>query len=161
MWVKAGNESDSQAPQVWSDNEAFVVNILSDFHAQSALLNPRSQPRNQPTFTRIEKLIEENEERFREKTEKLEAPLTQTDAELTALYALSPPIEAEEWTPKGTTTQADHQQSQQIRKSLRDLQLQLNNEIASLGRAIKLINIFTMPLLLLLIAIYVKRRHPR
>lgn len=147
MWVKAGNESDSQAPQVWSDNEAFVVNILSDFHAQSALLNPRSQPRNQPTFTRIEKLIE--------------APLTQTDAELTALYALSPPTETEEWTPKGTTTQADHQQSQQIRKSLRDLQLQLNNEIASLGRTIKLINIFTIPLLLLLIAIYVKRRHPR
>lgn len=161
MWVKEGNESDSQAPQVWSDNAAFVVNILSDFHAQSALLNPRSQPRIQPTFTRIEKLIEENEERFREKTEKLETLLAQTDAELTALYALSPPTETEEWTPNDTTTQADHQESQQIRKSLRDLQLQLNNEIASLGRTIKLINIFTIPLLLLLIAIYVKRRHPR
>jgi len=159
MWVKEGNEPDSQTPQVWSDNAAFVVNILSDFHAASALLNLRSQPRTQPTFTRIEKLIEESEKRFREKTEKLEALLAQTDAELTALYALSPPTETEEWTPNGTTTPAGHQESQQIRKSLRDLQLQLNNEISSLGRTIKLINIVTIPLLLLLIAIYVKRRR--
>ena len=54
-----------------------------------------------------------------------------------------------------------HQEKVKIRKELRDVQHQLNQDIENLGTRLKLINIFAVPLLLTIVVVGFRMRQAR
>ena len=163
FWVQQSNFFGQTVSTPFADNIDFILNTLENLGGSEALIGVRSRGTFARPFVKVQDIQVLAEERFREQEKRLQAQLEQTEIELSQLQtqgdslALSPEQEAaiDEFTEKRML----------IRKSLREVQFQLQRDIDELGNILKLINIVVAPLVLILIlflsAKLLRKRAPK
>ena len=155
LWVRVQAYFGQSIAQPFADNGSFFVNSVDALSGSSDLISIRSRGRFIRPFTVVQEMRHQAETAFREKEEQLQQQLVAAEQKLVALQnqrddsgnmlTLSPEQEAE------LTKFQD--QKLTIRKQLREVQHQLNQDINNLDMWLKVINIALVPALLTLFAI--------
>jgi ABC-type uncharacterized transport system involved in gliding motility auxiliary subunit len=163
FWVQSSNFFGQMVSTPFANNGDFIINTLENLSGSDGLIGIRSRATFDRPFTRVQAIRLIAEENFRAQEKRLQKQLEQTEKALAQLQipdnnvALSAEQEA---TINGFT-----EQRMAIRKSLREVQFQLQRDIEALGDILKLINIVLAPvvlvLLLLLIAKICRKRAPK
>jgi ABC-type uncharacterized transport system involved in gliding motility auxiliary subunit len=162
MWVQVQDFFGQRIPQPWADNATFTINALDNLSGSDALISVRSRGRFTRPFEVVTALQREAESSFRQKEEELQNRLAETDQKLAELQTNDDPQKTLELTPEQqATVQQFMQEKVKLRKELRDVRFQLNADIESLGRTLKLLNIVLVPavLTLLVLALWWWRRR--
>lgn len=157
LWVRTQKNPDGQrgiAP--FAENGSFVINAIDHLTGNPDLVAIRSRGILDRRFEKVETLRRQTEASLRKKAAELQEKLEATEKRMAQLESQTKD------TPNGLTAEqqrtleAFQQQRLAIRKDLRRLQHQLNEEIERLGNRIKWINILLVPLLLTLLALAAK-----
>jgi ABC-type uncharacterized transport system involved in gliding motility auxiliary subunit len=137
-----------------ANNADFVVNALDNLSGSEDLISLRSRGLSVRPFYRIINIRNKAEESYRAKEQELQGRLKGLQEKVSKLK-----INDEEGTQALLTTQQrrDFDQSRaellSVRKELRDVQLALRQDIERLDNILKVVNIWTMPVLVAIIAI--------
>ncbi len=151
LWVQVQNFFGQQIVSPWADNGSFLVNSVENFSGHPDLIEIRSQGRFNRPFERVEALRLDAEARFLEQQKRLEEELDATESKLVELEQLRGESDGAMFSDEQATELEKFQTEKLIiRKQLRDVQHQLDQDIESLGMQLKLINIFFVPLLIFL-----------
>lgn len=163
FWIRIRRLFDINIPQTIANNGDFVINSLENLSGSTDLISLRSRGEYERPFTRVERLRREAESRFRDEEQRLREKLTETEERIRQLRE-----EGEGSSQILTPQQAREiekfkQERLNTRKQLRAVQHNLQQSIESLGRNIKVINIFLVPILavLLSVAVHVLRARRR
>ncbi len=153
FWIRIRKLFDISIPQTIANNGDFVINSLENLAGSTDLISLRSRGEYQRPFTRVERLRRDAESRFRDEEQRLREKLTETEERIRKLR-----VEGE-----GSSQILTPQQAREIekfnlerlntRKQLRAVQHNLQQSIDALGRNLKLINIFVVPVLAVVISI--------
>jgi ABC-type uncharacterized transport system involved in gliding motility auxiliary subunit len=147
LWVRQQNLFGQRVSQAWANNGDLVWNALDNLAGSGDLISIRGRASFTRPFDRVEALRRSAEDRFRAKEQELEQQLQDTEQKLAALESgraessevlLSPEQEQE--------LQRFQGEKLRIRKELRDVRLQLDQDIRALGNEIKVANIVVVPL---------------
>jgi gliding motility-associatede transport system auxiliary component len=147
MWVRVQNFFGQRVPSAIANNGDLVANALDNLGGSSDLISVRGRATFNRPFDRVEALRRNAEDRFRAKEQQLEEELKSTEQKLSQMQSskedqgsmiLSPEQEQE--------LERFKQEQVRIRKSLRDVRLQLNEEIQNLRRNLMILNIVVLPL---------------
>jgi ABC-type uncharacterized transport system involved in gliding motility auxiliary subunit len=159
LWIQVQNFFGQQIATPWADNGSFLINALENFSGHPELIQIRSQGRFNRPFDRVEDIRLAAEERFLEQQELLEAELQATESKLMDLERLRGEGDGAMFTDEQAKELENFQvEKLKIRKQLRDVQHQLDQDIESLGTHLKLINIFLVPVLICIFALIVAMR---
>lgn len=159
LWVQVQNFFGQQIVTPWSDNGSFLINSLEHMSGHPDLIEVRSQGRFNRPFTRVEALRRDAEERFLAEQEVLESELDSLETKLVELEQLRDEGDGALFTPEQEAELMKFQEEKlKIRKKLRDVQHQLDQDIEALGTQLKLINILLLPGLLMLYLLFAAAR---
>lgn len=164
LWVRQQNLFGQRVAQAWANNGDLVWNALDNLAGSNDLISIRGRASFTRPFDRVEALRRSAEDRFRAQEQELEQQLQTTEQKLAALESgraessevlLTPAQEGE--------LERFQQEKLRIRKGLRDVRLQLDQDIRALGNELKFTNIVIVPLifagLALLVAFWRRRRQ--
>lgn len=149
MWVQVQNFFGQQLANAFASNGAFVINALENLSGSSDLIAVRSRASFTRPFTRVDALRVQAESEYRETEQRLQSELADTERRLVELQStredtgnvlLSPEQQAE--------IDRFVDQRATIRRDLRAVQRNLDQDIEQLGTWLKVINIGFVPLLL-------------
>jgi ABC-type uncharacterized transport system involved in gliding motility auxiliary subunit len=147
MWVRMQNFFGQRVASAIASNGDLVSNALDNLGGSSDLISVRGRATFTRPFDRVEGLRRNAEDRFRAREQQLEEELKSTEEKLTQMQSrrddqssmiLSPEQEQE--------VERFKQEQLRIRKSLRDVRLELNEGIQKLRRNLMLLNIVVLPL---------------
>jgi len=153
LWVREQNFFGQRVAQAWASNGDLIANALDNLAGSSDLISVRGRATFTRPFERVDALRRDAEDRFRATEQQLEEELRATEEKLTALESqrndqssliLSPEQERE--------LQRFQDEKLRIRKQLRDVRLELDQDITRLGNTLKIVNIVVVPALFALIA---------
>jgi ABC-type uncharacterized transport system involved in gliding motility auxiliary subunit len=149
FWVQQSNFFGETVFTPFANNGDFILNMLENLSGSAKLIGIRSRGTFARPFTKVQAIQVVAEEKFREQEKRLQAQLEETEVQLEALQTEgdSLALSAEQ---ESAITQFTEQRIA-IRKSLRDVQFQLQRDIDELGDKLKLINIVATPLALVLL----------
>jgi ABC-type uncharacterized transport system involved in gliding motility auxiliary subunit len=151
LWVQVQNFFGQQIVSPWADNGSFLVNSVENFAGHPDLIEIRSQGRFNRPFEKVEALRLDAEARFLEQQKRLEEELDATESKLVELEQLRGEGDGAMFSDEQAAELEKFQTEKlKIRKQLRDVQHQLDQDIESLGTKLKLINIFLVPSLIFL-----------
>ncbi|MCE7901779.1 MAG: hypothetical protein DYH20_03760 [Gammaproteobacteria bacterium PRO9] len=165
LWVQTQNILGQRLNTAFANNGDFVINALDNLLGSSDLIGIRSRATFQRPFTRVEDLRRAAEGRFRTAEQRLQTELNETESRLRELQA--------DRTDKGATILSPQQQAEierfqqrrvELRKELRQVQRELDEDIERLGTTLKIINVALVPLaisLVSLVLVYFRRRARR
>lgn len=143
LWVQVQSFFGQQVVSPWADNGSLLVNAIENFSGHPDLIEIRSQGRFNRPFEKVESLRLDAEARFLEQQQRLEEELEATESKLVKLEQLRGEGEGAMFSDEQATELEKFQAEKlKIRKQLRDVQHQLDQDIESLGTRLKLINIF-------------------
>jgi ABC-type uncharacterized transport system involved in gliding motility auxiliary subunit len=154
LWVQTQNFFGQRMTNAFANNGDFVVNTLDNLLGSSDLIGIRGRASFSRPFTRVQDLRRGAEDRFRITEERLKQQLQDTEEKLSELQArredrdaliLSPEQEAE--------IERFREQRIEIRRELRQVQRNLDQDIERLGTWLKVINIGLVPLLISLLSL--------
>jgi len=154
FWLQEQRFFGQQVSTPIANNADFVVNSLDNLSGSDDLISLRSRGLSVRPFYRIINIRNKAEEIYRAKEQELQGRLKELQEKVSKLK-----INDEEGTQALLTTQQrrDFDQSRaellSVRKELRDVQLALRQDIERLDNILKVVNIWTMPLLVAIIAI--------
>lgn len=149
LWVQTQNFFGQRLANAFANNGDFVVNTIDNLLGSGDLIGIRGRATFSRPFTRVQELRRVAEDRFRVTEERLQQQLKETEEKLTSLQAsredhntliLSPEQERE--------IDSFRQQRSEIRRELRQVQRNLDQDIERLGNWLKVIDIGLMPLLI-------------
>lgn len=149
LWVQVQNFFGQRLANAFANNGDFVVNALDNLLGSSDLIGIRGRATFSRPFTRVQELRRVAEDRFRITEERLQQQLRDTEQKLSDLQArredrdvliLTPEQEAE--------IERFREQRLAIRRELRQVQRNLDEDIERLGNWLKAINIGLVPLLI-------------
>ena len=147
LWVQTRNLFGQQLNNAFANNGDFVVNALDNLLGSSELIGIRGRAAFSRPFTRVQDLRREAEEKFRVTEERLKAELRDTEQKLGELQARREDRNALIMSPEQEKElERFRDQRVQIRKELRQVQRNLDQDIENLGNWLKAINIGLMPL---------------
>jgi len=160
LWVQRQNFLGSAILNPFADNGALAVNALENLLGDANLISIRSRASTTRTFELVEDLRREAEARLRETEQRLEAELRETENRLTQLQQGRGESDLSILTPE-QEAEIDRfmEQRLEIRRQLRQVRRELDEEIEALGTRIKIINIALVPLLVTLFALFVAWRR--
>lgn len=159
LWVQVQNFFGQQIVTPWSDNGSFLINSLEHMSGHPDLIEVRSQGRFNRPFTRVEALRRDAEERFLAEQEVLESELDALESKLVELEQLRGEGDGALFTPEQEAELVKFQAEKlKIRKKLRDVQHQLDQDIEALGTQLKLINILLLPGILMMFLLFAAAR---
>ncbi len=164
MWVSVQDFFGQRLPQPFADNGSFTINALDNLSGSDALISIRSRGNFNRPFTMLDNLQRSAQERFQKKEQELQDRLAATEEKLFELQQATDPAQDLELTAEQQATMQQFlQEKLQVRKELREVRYQLNNEIESLGTTLKFFNIGVMPILLtfMLVMLSLTRRIRR
>ncbi|MDY0207031.1 MAG: Gldg family protein [Pseudomonas sp.] len=164
MWVNVQDFFGQRLPQPFADNGSFTINALDNLSGSDALISIRSRGNFNRPFTMLDDLQRSAQERFQKKEQELQGRLAATEEKLFELQQATDPAQDLELTAEQQATMQQFlQEKLQVRKELREVRYQLNNEIESLGTTLKFFNIGVMPILLtfMLVMLSLSRRIRR
>ncbi|KFN44776.1 GldG family protein [Arenimonas oryziterrae] len=164
LWVQVQDFMGQQIFNPFANNADFVYNTVDNLVGNADLIAVRTRASANRPFERVDAIRGAAEQRYQAKEKQLRQQLDELEQKLAQLQPAAPGEPA----PKLTREQqADllklQEQKLTTRRELRDVQHQLNADIESLGRRLKLINILGMPLLVVVVAglIALRRRQQR
>ncbi len=148
FWAEIGEQQGQRSVIPRAGNANFLINAISDMAGGQALAGLRGRGVEQRPFTRVDALRTDANARFRQQEQLLNKRLEETQKKLTSLLTRSKD-------GKVTLTEADQKAIEDfrtemftVRKSLREVQLNLRADIDALGTRVKAINIAIVPLLI-------------
>lgn len=154
MWVQVGQFMGQRIPQPFANNGDMVINALDNLSGGAELSSIRSRGTYSRPFTRVIQLQRQADDRLRVEEAELLDRLADAEAALADLNEdengelvgqVTPEIQAE--------VDRFNEQMLETRRSLRDVQYQLTEDIEQLGANLKLINTVLIPVLLSLLAL--------
>ncbi len=156
LWVLESNLFGEPVYSAQASNGDFFFNIIDQLSGSDDLISIRSRGMVARPFEKVDQLRRTAEQRYRDSQIGLLADLETVQGEINALQAGAKPGSLIE-NPRRTALDA---KKINLRKQLRRIQRELNEDVENLGQRIKLLNIFGLPLMLLLIAgiIGIRRR---
>ena len=151
LWVQIQNFLGQRIPQAFASNGDFVMNSLDNLAGNAELVTIRSRGRFARPFMTVLDLQREADDRLREEERVLLENLQQTEMQIAALNANR---EGNEILPE-QQAEVDRFYEQQLetRRRLREVQLQLNQDIERLGSILKFVNPARVPILLIAFAL--------
>ncbi|MES3007312.1 MAG: Gldg family protein [Pseudomonadota bacterium] len=151
MWVQIQNFLGQRIPQPFANNGDFMMNALDNLAGNPELVTIRSRGRYARPFLTVLELQREADDRLREEERVLMESLQETEMQIAALNANR---EGNEILPE---QQAEidrfYEQQLETRRRLREVQLELNQDIERLGAVLKFINTALVPILLIAVAL--------
>ena len=154
LWVQLNQFLGQRIPRPFSNNGDMVINALDNLSGGADLSSIRSRGTYSRPFTRVIQLQRRADDRLRIEEAELQDRLAETEASLAELNQdengeligqVTPEIQAE--------VDRFNEQMLETRRSLRDVQYQLTEDIEQLGTNLKLINTLLVPVLLSLLAL--------
>ncbi|MDT8438183.1 MAG: Gldg family protein [Wenzhouxiangellaceae bacterium] len=160
LWVQRQNFLGQVLLNPFADNGALAVNAVENLLGNADLISIRSRETSQRPFTLVEQLRREAEDRLRATEQQLEAELSEAENRLTELQQRRGDADLSVLTPE-QEAEIDRfvERRLEIRRQLRQVRRQLDQEIEALGARVKLINIALIPLLLTVAALLVALRR--
>lgn len=155
LWVLESNLFGEPVYSAQASNGDFFFNVIDQLSGSDDLISIRSRGMVSRPFEKVDQLRRTAEQRYRDSQVGLLSELEKVQAEINALQADG----------KGGQVLEDPRRKKlgaekiKLRKQLRRIQRELNEDVETLGQRIKLLNIFGLPLLLLLIAAIVAIRR--
>ena len=156
LWVQVQQFFGQRVLNAFASNGDFAINAVDNLIGSSDLIAVRTRGTSTYAFDTVDNLKQAADARFRAKERELQAQLSATEAKLTELQQ-----------QKGDSTgsamlMSPEQQAElvrfqdeklRIRKELRQVRRQLDEDIQTLGAKLKFINIAGMPIVLTVIAL--------
>lgn len=162
LWVHVNNFFGQLMATPFANNGDMVVNMVDNLAGNADLISIRSRGQYSRPFTRVDALERAAQASFMNKEEALTQRLQETERKLSELQAGKQGQDALVLSADQQKELARfHQEKVKIRKELRDVQHQLNQDIENLGTRLKLINIFAVPLLLTIVVVGFRMRQAR
>ncbi|OGT69937.1 MAG: hypothetical protein A3H44_14380 [Gammaproteobacteria bacterium RIFCSPLOWO2_02_FULL_57_10] len=160
MWVQIQTFLGQRIGSPFASNGDFVMNALDNLSGNAELVTIRSRGRYARPFETVLDLQRAADDRLREEERELLENLQQTELQIASLNASR---ENNEITPE-MQAEVDRFYAQQLetRRRLREVQLQLNQDIENLGSVLKFINTALVPILLIVFALtlaYLRNRR--
>ncbi|MFZ9934825.1 MAG: Gldg family protein [Arenimonas sp.] len=156
LWVLESNLFGEPVYSAQASNGDFFFNVIDQLSGSDDLISIRSRGMVARPFEKVDQLRRNAEQRYRDSQIGLLAELEKVQGEINSLQveAKAGSLTAD---PRRTVLDA---RKISLRKQLRRIQRELNEDVEHLGQRIKLLNIFGLPLLLLIIAgiIGIRRR---
>ena len=154
LWVQVGQFLGQRIPRPFANNGDMVINALDNLSGGADLSSIRSRGTYSRPFTRVIQLQRQADDRLRVEEAELLDRLAEAEAALAELNQdengeligqVTPEIQAE--------VDRFNEEMLETRRSLRDVQYQLTEDIEQLGSNLKLINTALIPILLSLLAL--------
>ncbi len=154
LWAQVQQFFGQRVVNAFASNGDFVINGIDNLIGSSDLIAVRTRAGSSRPFATVDALRVEAEAHFRAKEQELQARLQQTEDKLTALQQAKPGAAALALSPEQQAELERFQDEKlRIRKELRQVRRQLDEDIQTLGGKLKFLNIAGMPLLLSLAAL--------
>jgi ABC-type uncharacterized transport system involved in gliding motility auxiliary subunit len=148
MWVRMQNFFGQRVASAIANNGDLISNALDNLGGSAELISVRGRATFTRPFDRVEALRRNAEDRFRAKEQQLEEELKSTEEKLTQMQSRKDDKSSMILSPEQEQEVDRFKQEQvRIRKSLRDVRLQLNEDIEDLRRNLMILNIVVLPLL--------------
>jgi len=156
MWVQTQDVLGQRLSTAFANNADLVVNALDNLLGSSDLISIRSRATFQRPFTRVQELGREAEARFRSAEQRLQSELEETESRLGELQASRK--------DQGTSILSPQQEGEierfqarrlELRKELRQVQRDLDQDIERLGATLKALNVALVPLIISLVSLIV------
>lgn len=165
MWVQVGQFMGQRIPQPFANNGDLVINALDNLSGGADLASIRSRGRYSRPFTRVVNLQREADDRLRQEEAELLDRLAETEQSLANLNQTEDGQVIGQITPE-IQEEVDRFNAELLdtRRSLRDVQYQLTEDIEQLGSRLLAINTFLIPFLLTLILLgvgYLRSRRQK
>ena len=162
MWVQRQNFLGSVLLNPFADNGALAVNAVENLLGNADLISVRSRATSNRPFELVDDLRREAEADLRSTEQRLELELQEAENRLTELQQARGDADLSILTPE-QEAEIDRfvEQRLEIRRQLRQVRRELDQDIEALGTRIKLLNIVTVPLLITVLALVVAWRRRR
>lgn len=156
LWVLENNLFGQPVFSAQASNGDFFFNIIDQLSGSEDLISIRSRGMVSRPFVKVDQIRRTAEQAYRDSQVQLLANLEKVQNDINALQTGG----------KNPISQPDSKRSGalladkiKLRQQLRRIQGELNDDVDRLGQTVKLINIFTVPVLLLLLAWFVHFRR--
>jgi len=154
FWIRNKTYFGMELPQPIADNGNLIVNSLENLSGSNDLINLRSRGEFTRPFERVEAIRRQAELKFREREQKLQAKLQETEEKIKRLQQEQGNDTTMILTPEQNAEMEKFRKIRlETRKELRSVQHELRKDIEALGTRLKLINIGLIPTLIILIAL--------
>ncbi|MBB5207397.1 Gldg family protein [Chiayiivirga flava] len=156
LWVQVQQFFGQRVLNAFASNGDFAINAVDNLIGSTDLIAVRTRGVSTYAFDTVDDLKKAADARFRDKERELQAQLSETERKLTDLQQnrgdtgngallLNPEQQAE--------LQRFQDEKLRIRKELRQVRRQLDEDIQTLGAKLKFINIAGMPIVLTVVAL--------
>ena len=139
-----------------ADNGRMVVNSIESMSGGRNLIGLRGRGSSNRPFLVIENLQKKAELSFREKQISLQNELQGTEDKLKEIQSNQLNSSENKTSEQNKAIEEFQRKIVSIRKQLRDVQRQLNADIEKLENNIKVLNIWTMPLIVIILYFFIK-----
>lgn len=153
FWVKSSNFLGMDIKQPFANNGDFIINSLDILSGNDDLISLRSRGEFSRPFTRVEAIRRAAEAEFRDREQQLQDKLKQTEQRISSLQRKSGDTSVILSAAQNKEIDKFRQDMLNTRKELRAVQHELQKNIERLGTELKFINIFLVPLLIMIFAI--------
>lgn len=163
FWVQHNQFFGQTISTPFANNGDVVINSVDNLSGSTDLIGIRSRGTYSRPFTRVAELEASADAKFREQEQRLQSELEQVEQQLIQLQTTE---QSEFVTPQQQAAiDSFIERKVEIRQALRRVRLQLQQDIASLGNKLKLLNILIFPVLItVLLSLFYrlfKTRPPR
>lgn len=150
FWVQVQNFLGQRIALPQAANSTLLTNALDSLTGSNELISVRSRGSSNRSFTKLEEIQKEAEQKFREKEKELQARLQETEQKIVGLQ--SQKQQGDNTIILSAEQQQEienfRQEKVKIRKELRNVQHELRKDIENLENRMKFLNIGLMPLLI-------------
>ncbi|NOZ54984.1 MAG: ABC transporter [Gammaproteobacteria bacterium] len=156
FWVRVQNLFGSRVAVPMAANGSFVINALDNLMGSNDLISVRNRGHFSRPFTTVDEIRQEAELKFREKEQELMNRLRETERKLVDLQSGKDQDKALILSPEQKVAlERFRHERVRIRKELRQVRHQLQQNIDNLEGWIKFINIGLIPLIIAVIGIII------
>ena len=157
LWVLENSLFGQSVFSAQASNGDFFFNIIDQLSGSDDLISIRSRGMVSRPFTKVDQIRRTSEQAYRDSQTQVLASLQDVENQLNNIQATQKNSSKLLESPEYKTAIA---KKVKLRQQLRHIQHELNNDVDRLGQIVKIINIFSVPILLLLIAwaVYWRRR---
>lgn len=158
-WVRISDFFGTRIANPTADNGNFVINALDNLTGSNDLISLRSRGRSRRPFDHVAEIRREAEDKLRETEKGLEEELNAAQARLNELQRERTDGQREILTPE-QRKEIDkfRAEERRVRKELRDVQLQKNNNIENLGKLLYAANALGIPIMIGLFGLFTLTR---
>ena len=156
LWVVENNLFGQPVFNAQASNGDFFFNMIDQLSGSDNLISIRSRGKVSRPFDKVDQIRRSAELEYRNRQVVLLAELEKTQTGINTLQQ-----GAADKAPADPAYSALLERKIALRRDLRRIQRNLNEDVENLGRTVKLLNIFAIPLLLVMLGVFlaVRRRY--